>query len=36
MVASSESQQVFCGACGHAIAPTSRFCSACGETQTIG
>jgi hypothetical protein len=35
-VASTEPKQVFCGACGHAIAPTSRFCPACGETQTVG
>ncbi len=33
---SSESQQVFCGACGHSISSASRFCSACGETQAIG
>jgi hypothetical protein len=31
----TESQRVFCGACGHQIAPTARFCSACGETQAI-
>jgi hypothetical protein len=32
-VVSTETQQVFCGSCGHNIAPTARFCSACGETQ---
>jgi hypothetical protein len=32
-VVDAEPQRVFCGACGHSIAATSRFCSACGETQ---
>lgn len=34
-VVKAESQRVFCGACGHSIAATARFCSACGETQAI-
>jgi len=34
-VVNAESQRVFCGACGHSIAATARFCSACGETQAI-
>jgi Protein of unknown function (DUF2510) len=31
----AEPQRVFCGACGHKIVATARFCSACGETQAI-
>lgn len=34
-VVKAEPQGVFCGACGHRIAATARFCSACGETQAI-
>jgi hypothetical protein len=34
-IVDAESQQVFCGACGNQIAPTARFCPACGETQSI-
>ena len=33
VVDASAQQRVFCGACGHSIAPAARFCSACGETQ---
>lgn len=31
----SAPQKAFCGACGHEIAATARFCSACGETQAV-
>jgi hypothetical protein len=34
-VVNAEPQRAFCGACGHSIAATARFCSACGETQAI-
>ncbi len=35
VVAEKASEQVFCGSCGAGLSPTARFCSTCGESQSV-